>query len=192
MRANRNPKPGYRNLNVHEYQEAYLVCQHQWRRAARDCGPHGSIDDVVENCLPSEHDQLDVRLALAPRLAAQPTPMQTPAPMQPWSAGIPQLQQPPTLALEDAAQPPTKRRRLNRRERALRQAASGAPPAAAAGNGKGQHGTTSDIKAKGAGKAKGKLTDAEMDRRAGKGQWCKHFQETGSCRFGDKCWFRHT
>ena len=41
--------------------------------------PHGSIDAVVENCLPSEHDQLDVRLALAPRLAAQPTPTQTPA-----------------------------------------------------------------------------------------------------------------
>ena len=70
VRKNRRPRPGYRGLTVEEYHDAYMVFQNQWRRAAKT---HETLDAAILSSLPAEDDELDGRLALAPRLAATPS-----------------------------------------------------------------------------------------------------------------------
>ena len=70
VRKNRVPRPGYRNLTVAEYHEAYMVCQNQWRKAAQDSD---KLDAAILASMPPDNGELDVTLALAPRLAAQPS-----------------------------------------------------------------------------------------------------------------------
>ena len=61
------PAPGYRPLNLSELQHAFELFQRQWARASR-AKEGGHIDDAVTASLPADTDELDGRLALAPRL----------------------------------------------------------------------------------------------------------------------------
>eukprot|EP00959_Pyramimonas_sp_CCMP1952_P068866 1437465-Pyramimonas_sp.AAC.1 len=64
-----NPAPGYRGLSVPELLHAYLLFQNQWKRAARE---QGDVGLVVMDSLPEKTDEMDGRLAMAPRLASAP------------------------------------------------------------------------------------------------------------------------
>ena len=66
-----SPAPGYRALSLSELQHAYDLFQRQWARASR-AGNGGTIDNDVKNSLPADTDELDGRLALAPRLQTAP------------------------------------------------------------------------------------------------------------------------
>ena len=111
VRANRAPQPGYRALAVQEYQNAHIVFQNQWRKASKD---QEKLDDAILASLPAESDELDGRLALAPRLATMPAPAYAghhAAPMQ-----LPTPAPHSMLAITDE-QPPRKARRLTRAQR---------------------------------------------------------------------------
>ena len=187
VRANRVPRPGYCGLTVQEYVDAYLTFQNQWKKASRSAD---HLDTAILASLPAENDELDGRLALAPRLAVQT--------IQPPEAETRKR----SLASEDGQthasfldEPtmPAKAQKLNRGERQKRKIAaleaelqSTRPQT---GKGKGKAGNRGG-KAQG---KKGAAGDRDGPKKAAKGAaWCKHFAETGQCPFGDKCWFRHT
>ena len=69
VRHSMNPAPGYRGLSMPELLHAYLLSQNQWKRAARD---QDAIGEGVMNSLPPKTDEMDGRLAMAPRLANAP------------------------------------------------------------------------------------------------------------------------
>ena len=182
VRANRVARPGYRGLTVQEYLDAYMTCQAQWKKASRNSD---NLDEAVKASLPPDNDELDVRLALAPRLAGQ----------------APNAHEPGTgkrlLAVEDGkafhmqgdGEPQPKFRRLTRGERQKRKLAALTQELEEERAGQSRaKGFQKGGKAAGKGKAKG--TEKEGTRK-GKGEWCKHMTETGACPFGDKCWFRH-
>jgi hypothetical protein len=189
VRANRQPRSGYRNLTVTEYLDAYMTFQAQWKKASKHTS---TLDDAILACLPADNDAVDGRLALAPRLAVQPAFGDNS-----HTHGIVN----PDVRAYDASGPwdqPSKRRRLSRGQRAQKQIQSlksqielhedQNPKGKAKGKGK-------KAKAKGGGKGSDKTGDqhdgnTEQLRRIAKGQWCKNFSD-GNCKFGDKCWFRH-
>ena len=189
VRANRQPRSGYRNLTVQEYLDAYMTFQDQWKKASKQSA---NLDEAVLACLPAENDALDGRLALAPRLAAQPA-----------FANL-AMSMPATTAIRayDATvvtgEPPSKRRRLSRAQRAQRQIDSLKQKLETQGGA-----MSNNAKAKGKGKkGKGKgqqaieleavnqNDDPEAKRRTNKGEWCRKFME-GKCTRGASCWFRH-
>ena len=199
VRKNRAPRPGYRNLSVAEYYEAYLVCQNQWRRASKT---GDTIDDAILASMPPENSDLDVTLAMAPRLVAQPRAptLGTNGGAQAAHAGMAgSIMTAPPLALTDAGQPPTKRRRLSKAQRLqnrLQQLAPAGPehrgdkgkaagkgkPAGAGKKGKGAR--------KGTAHAHPAAGQPEPTKGGGKGAWCVRHIE-GNCQHGDRCWFRH-
>ena len=92
------------------------------------------------------------------------------------------------MPLEDGQQPFKARRfskaqKQKRKFAALENELASYKAAQAKGAGKGGKGT---------GKKGGKNADGEAHRRNGKGEWCHRMATTGECKFGDKCWFRHT
>ena len=186
-RKNRTPRPGYRNLTIAEYHEAYMVCQNQWRKASQN---GDKIDDAILACVPPDNGELDVTLALAPRLAAQPS-----APT-PGSAGGSQAAHPhlagnrdntALAALEDADGPAAKRRRLSKAQRTAKKLQALEPALQDPRSGKGK--AAGKGKPSGKGKPHGK---GENEKSGSRGEWCRYLQETGNCPFGKRCWFRHT
>ncbi|CAK0903452.1 unnamed protein product, partial [Prorocentrum cordatum] len=120
VRKNRAPRPGCWNLSVAEYCEACLVCQNQWHKAST---AGDKIDDAINASLPPENGDLDVALAVAPRLAAHPRAPALGAnggvqAARPGAAGS--FQAALLLALAGAGQPAAKRRRLSKAQRRLR------------------------------------------------------------------------
>ena len=182
VRHTRNAGPGFRAPSVGELAQAYMVFQKQWARASRS---HQFLDHCIMDALPAAADELDARLALAPRLASLPAP-----PTQPAHAA----------RGSDAAEAPSKRRRVTRAQRRARAAApavpgasdtapAGLPPPTAA---------LQDAPApvpgpaggsQGEGRGKGGK-GAEGERRARQGEWCRNFV-AGKCTRGAACWFRH-
>ena len=54
-------------------------------------------------------------------------------------------------------------------------------------------GTMGKAAGKGKPSGNGKATGKGENVKAGtRGEWCRYVQETGTCPFGKKCWFRHT
>ena len=120
VRKNRAPRPGYRNLSVAEYYKAYLVCQNQWRKASK---AGDKIDDAIAASVPPENSYLDVVLAMAPRLTAQPrapTPGNSSGAHATYPDQAGSFHPAPPLAIADAGQPAAKRRRLSRAQRLQR------------------------------------------------------------------------
>ena len=156
--------PGYRPMTLTEVQHALCLFQSQWAKASRNAD---KLDATVLSSLPADADELDGRLALAPRQAGHSGP---------GSANA-------TGALLDGTgESLPKRPRFTRGERRERAAATAGYPSAPAQLPKG----------KGKGKGKGKPTPpAEHARRAPKGDLCWHFSNGKTCKYGDACWFRH-
>ena len=69
VRHTNEAPPGYRGLTVAELQHAYMLFQKQWAKASRNNEP---LDATILASLPPDSDELDGRLALAPRLAGTP------------------------------------------------------------------------------------------------------------------------
>jgi hypothetical protein len=65
VRKAQNPVTGYRALTLKELQEAHSLFQRQWARASRDSA---TLDAAILASLPADTDELDGRLALAPRV----------------------------------------------------------------------------------------------------------------------------
>ena len=65
VRKAQNPETGYRALTLKELQEAHSLFQRQWARASRDSA---TLDAAILASLPADTDELDGRLALAPRM----------------------------------------------------------------------------------------------------------------------------
>ncbi len=174
VRHSRSPAPGYRAPTVAELTDAFMLFQRQWAKASRD---EEYLDAAVLSSLPMAADELDGRLALAPRLLSH-TAADRPA------AAFPQ----PATA---AGGPATKRQRRSGAFRrgsgpANAAAAQRPPPAAPA---------LADSRAvvaapTGTGKGKGRGGKGASDKNAAKGEWCRHFVQ-GACRFGERCRFRH-
>ena len=190
VRANRAPRPGYRGLTVQEYVDAYLTFQNQWKKASRTAD---HLDAAILACLPAENDELDGRIALAPRLAVQAAPPPEGEPRKrPLALEDAQDHQGGSRAPADAAgPPPPKARKSNRGDRQKRKVANlenalalAKAQAAQQGSAGPKAGPRSGGKAAGKGKGKAKGGAAS--------QWCKHMAEAGTCPFGERCWFRHT
>ena len=115
--------------------------------------------------LPAENDELDGRLALAPRLAAQPAKEPMRDDILALSAGASV-----DSGRYDDLGPPAKKQRLSRNRRHpkkitdLEQKLKEMQSAPSGGKGNGKRG-------------KAKSGDQETDRRAAKNEWCKFFKK---------------
>ena len=163
-----------------------MVCQSQWRKASQN---NDKIDATILACVPPDNGELDVTLALAPRLAAQPS-----APALGFTGGS-QAAYPlfsgtrdtaSVAALEDEDGSATKRRRLSKAQRLVKKMQALEPKPQESRGGKGK--AAGKGKPSGKGKPTGK---GENEKHGAPGQWCRYLQETGACPFGKKCWFRH-
>ena len=166
VRRSKQPMPGYRPMALTEVQHALCLFQCQWAKASRSAD---KLDATVLSSLPADADELDGRLALAPRQAGHSTPGSANA-----AAAL----------LDGTGENHPKRPRLTRGERRERAATAAGYPSAPAQPPKG--------KGKGKGKGKSKPTPpAEPARRAAKGDLCWYFSNGKTCKNGDACWFRH-
>ena len=179
--------PGYRPMTLSEAQHALGLVQCLWAKASRHSD---KLDDVILNTLPPDTDELDARLALAPRQTSQPAAFpgphaehhlaRTPAT---GDAGAPS----PFAAPDEPSGLAAERRRLSKAQRAANrlQTFETAPPDPRGGKGKAAGKGKPPAKGKAAGKGDG-------EKQGSRGEWCRSLQETGTCPFGKKCWFRHT
>ena len=176
VRHTRKPAPGYRAPTVAELTEAFMLFQRQWAKASRDAE---QLDAAVLASLPAAADELDGRLALAPRLLS-PHPAA-------YSPGM-QLAAQPAAA---PGEPASKRPRLSRAERKARAAAKSAtaprPPPATPALADAPTAATAPAKFS---KGKGRGGKGDGGKGAAKSEWCNNFVQ-GACRFGDKCRYRH-
>ena len=171
VRHTSEPPPGYRGLSVAELQHAYMLFQKQWAKASRT---KQTLDDTILASLPPDSDEMDGRLALAPRLASAPK-------MAPQWAGNPNKR-----SLEyganggagyDSGEPPRKARGKGRwTNQPAAQLTTGAPRDAPLAKG-GPKGV-----AKGKNKGSGKSKDKRL---------CKFWAESKQCPYGDNCRFLH-
>ena len=164
VRRSKQPMPGCRPMSLTEVQHALCLFQSQWAKASRSAD---KLDNAIFRSLPADADELDGRLALAPRQAGQ------------QASGFTNAAAAPN---DGTGESQSKRARLSRGERRERSAAAASYPSAPAQPPKG----------KGKGKGKGKpAPTTENARRAPKGDLCWNFSNGKTCKHGDACWFRH-
>jgi hypothetical protein len=144
IRRGQSPGPGFRPLSIAEMHDAYGLFQRQWARASRDSS---TLDEAILTCLPPDSDELDGRLALAPRMV--------------------------TGIARDKPGAESGRPRRRRED-----AAAKTEPAVKQEQGMSAAKATTENR-------------AEKRRRLMREKPCKFLAESGTCRFGDKCWYKH-
>ena len=182
VRQNRKAPYGYRSLTIGEYHGAYMVFQQQWRKASK---ANDHVDDAILASQPPGNDELDGRLALAPRLAGQPATAQ----LQHGPAEKRKVAELHNGAGASSTKGPSRRQKDNQRIHQLNEELAQAHGQQIKGSAKGGGNGKSVIKG-----GKGASWARESERRGksgASGAWCRHFI-SGDCKCGERCFFRHT
>ena len=184
VRHANDPLPGYRGLSVAELQHAYMLFQKQWSKASRT---NATLDATILASLPPDSDEMDGRLALAPRLAGTPQMALAGAP-QTNKRGFEHVAAGGTG--NDSGEPPRKAKGRGRwGARGFGGLAAGATyQPAAAPQFAVQPTRAQPAKGGPKGGPKGKGKGAGKSQRK---QVCKYWAENRQCPYGDGCFFLH-